>query len=364
MKAGILTYHAAHNYGSNLQAYALQKTISKLGVDCEIINFRTERQKDQYAPLTKRKGFKYVLKNMYFLLNYKNRKEKYLLFERFIDEKLVKSKEEYTTLEELNERTPVYDYYISGSDQIWNTKPNDFDMAYYLPFVKQGKKIAYAPSFGPIGEIDRSDEIKKCLEKYDFISVREENGVQLVRKMIGECPKIVLDPTLLLNKEEWNEIIGEPIVKDKYIFFYTLFANKEMIEMCKMISRKMQLPIIISNISNQYEVFSRFVKKTKTGPLEFLSLIKNAELVLTSSFHGTVFSVLLEKDFFAINGMEDKRISTLLSGLNLEERSISKEEIEKKYYVIHDINYIEVNKKLENMRTESYAFLKKALLGD
>lgn len=327
MKAGIITYHAAHNYGSNLQAYALQKIVTSFGVDCEIIDFRTERQKDQYAPLTKRKGLKYILKNSYFLLNYKNRKRKHDIFERFIEEKLVRSDREYETLEELKKDTPVYDYYISGSDQIWNTVPNDFDMAYYLPFVKEGSRIAYAPSFGQIGEISYVDEIKECLLKYDFLSVREENGVKLIEDLIGKRPPLVLDPTLLLPKQEWEKVIESPIMEGKYIFFYTLFATKEMIEICKYFSREMGIPVVISNISNQYEIFSGFVKKLQAGPLEFLNLIKYAELVITSSFHGTVFSILLEKPFFAIHGMEDKRIASLLENLSLQSRSVCQADI-------------------------------------
>ena len=134
-KVGIITFHAAHNYGSNLQAYALQNVISDIGLDCEIINFRTERQKDQYRPITKRKGLKYLIKNAYFLLNYKSRKEKYNRFEEFINSKLRLSQTEYNSLEDLMTKKPIYDYYISGSDQIWNTAPNDADDAYFLPFV-------------------------------------------------------------------------------------------------------------------------------------------------------------------------------------------------------------------------------------
>ena len=198
-KVGIITFHAAHNYGSNLQAYAMQKVVSELGCDSEIINFRTERQKDQYTPLTKRKGLKYVIKNAYFLLNYKNRKKKYDTFEKFISEKLVKSDNEYASLEDLKNADLDYDYYISGSDQIWNTAPNDADMSYFLPFVKSGKKIAYAPSFGQIGKIKNKEEIAKYLNDYDSLSVREENGVKLIKEMTGKDAPIVIDPTMYIK---------------------------------------------------------------------------------------------------------------------------------------------------------------------
>lgn len=154
---GIITFHAAHNYGSNLQAYALQRTIENMGEVCEIINFRTERQRDQYRPLTKRKGLKYLFKNGYFLLNYRTRKEKYNCFEKFIKDYLKKGEKEYSSLEELKSSPPQYDCYVSGSDQIWNTVPVDADDAYFLPFVKSGKKIAYAPSFGQLGSVSNRE---------------------------------------------------------------------------------------------------------------------------------------------------------------------------------------------------------------
>ena len=135
---GVMTFHAAHNYGSSLQAYALKTVIQNLGLDCEIINFRTEKQKDQYAPLTKRKGIKYLVKNTYFLLNYKNRKKKHERFESFITKYLIHNQLEYSSLDMLYEIQPDYDYYVSGSDQVWNPIPRDADKAYFLPFVKNG----------------------------------------------------------------------------------------------------------------------------------------------------------------------------------------------------------------------------------
>lgn len=160
-KVGIITFHGAHNYGSCLQAYALLNTINSMGYDAEIINFRTDNQKDQYSPLTKRKGVKYFLKNCYFFFHLKSRKKKYELFETFISQYLVMGQREYKTLEELECETFPYDYFICGSDQIWNTNPSDANDAYFLPFVKNSKvRIAYAPSFGAIKEIKKDSRIR------------------------------------------------------------------------------------------------------------------------------------------------------------------------------------------------------------
>lgn len=260
-KVGIITFHAAHNYGSNLQAYALQQYVSGLGYDCEIINFRSFKQKEQYKPLTKRKGLKYIAKNAYFLITYRNRKRKYDKFEDFIENKLVKSSKEYNSLEELANANLDYDYYISGSDQIWKTTPYDADMSYFLPFVKRGKRISYAPSCGQIEKSSNIDQIGECLRKYDNISVREENGVSLVEKLTGITPPVLIDPTFLIDRTKWLSLCSERVVDGDYIFFYTLFATKESIEIAKRISEFLKIPVVISNISNQYEIFSGFVKK-------------------------------------------------------------------------------------------------------
>lgn len=363
-KVGIITFHGAHNYGSSLQSYALQKTMSNLGYDCEIINFRTEEQKDQYTPLTKRKGLKYVVKNAYFLLNYSWRKAKYDKFEDFIENMLVKSPKEYSTLDQLyNEELP-YSHIVSGSDQIWNTAPNDANMAYFLPFVKNAKRIAYAPSFGQLGNIKRQDEIKKYLNDYDFISVRDEFGRDLVKKLTGRETEILVDPTMLFTKERWTRLIdSKPLINGEYIFFYTLFANKEMIKVVKNISNILGMPVVISNISNQYEIFSGFRKYTKSGPLEFINLVNNAKFVCTSSFHGTVFSILLHKPFIAIDGDSDKRISTLLNVCELNKCAIKSAEVISKDKVDELLNtdFSTADANIEIQRQKALAFLSESL---
>lgn len=363
-KIGIITFHAAHNYGSSLQAYALQKTIADLGYYCEIINFRTEAQKDQYTPLTKRKGIKYAVKNAYFLLNYSWRKAKYDKFEEFIDTKLIKSPQEYSSLQQLYNSQLPYTHYISGSDQIWNTVPNDANMAYFLPFVTNAKRIAFAPSFGQVGNIKRKDEIKDYLNDYDYISVRDNFGKDLVKELTGRDVPVLVDPTMLFTKEKWLDFTDKKALVDgDYIFFYTLFADKAMIKFVKNISDILNMPVVISNISNQYEIFSGFKKYTKSGPLEFLNLINNAKFVCSSSFHGTVFSILLHKPFIAINGEQDKRISTLLETTNLQNCSvdvcdkISKKNIEE----LLKLNFSGLDTKIDEERKKALEFIEQSL---
>lgn len=361
---GIITFHGAHNYGSSLQAYALQNTVSALGCHCEIIDFRTEQQKDQYRPLTKRRGLKYILKNAYFLLNYKARSEKYQKFDSFIQNQLRKTDTEYENLEALENAELHFDAYISGSDQIWNTGAQDASPAYFLNFVKSGKKIAYAPSFGNLGITKGKEDVKKHLETYDVLSVREEAGRKLIYELTGKEAPILIDPTVLLSVQQWRKMIPEkPLIEGNYIFFYTLFADQGMIEMGKRLSKLTDMPVVISNVSNQYEIFSGFRKTTACGPLEFLNLIQSAKMVCTSSFHGTVFSLLLHRPFISMRGMQDNRISTLLKLTGTTELSVAtaKEITEERLQAAYQLDFAEIDDKLEAERRKGLQFLGNAL---
>ena len=367
MKTATITFHAAHNYGSNLQAYALQQTIRRLGFENEIINLRTEKQKDLYTVFTKRKGLKYVMKNLSHLLYYFPLKRAYQKFEDFINKKLIVSKE-YATEEDIVNAELHYDTYIAGSDQIWNPIPADFDWSYYLTFVHEGRKISYATSFGQLastGDEETKKRISEVLKTFDAISVREQEAAENVMRLAGLRPQIVLDPTLLLKKDEWLNLVKDSkrVVKGDYIFFYTLFANPERMDIVKRVSKAMGLPVVTSNFSNQYDIFNPFIKRYDAGPLDFLTLIRDAKLVIVSSFHGTVFSILLNVPFFAIDGMSDARISTLLKTVGLEHREISVNNIEERCLEAYTLEFENVNQRIEEVRKPSIEFLKSNLEG-
>lgn len=364
-KTATITFHAAHNYGSNLQAYALQQTIMRLGFENVIINLRTERQKDLYTVFTKRKGLKYLVKNFSHLVYYFPLKRAYQKFEDFITNKLVVT-EEYSTEEELANANFVFDTYIAGSDQIWNPIPADFDWSYYLTFVQKGRKISYAPSFGQLasqGDVETKKRIAIALKSFDIISAREQGAADNIRQLVGIDPQIVLDPTLLLDKKEWLELVKDKkrLVEGDYIFFYTLFADPKRMDIVKRVSKATGLPVVTSNFSNQYDVFNSFKKCYDAGPLDFLTLIRDAKLVIVSSFHGTVFSTLLNIPFFSIDGMTDARISSLLRLTGLECREITTNNVEDKCKEAFNIDFNNVNQLIEEARKPSVEFLKKSL---
>ena len=334
--------------------------------DCEyeIINLRTSIQKDMYTNFFVKKGIKNKLKSLLVF----NRKHEILLKEeRFEDfmKKYLNLTKEYNSLEELSEEQFNYDYYLSGSDQLWNLRAKDFDWSYYLEFVKKGKRISYAASFGPLGQSWNEEQMKRVKEdllKYDFISVRERGSFDNVQKLTGREAEINVDPTMLLSKNDWDKIIPkERIEKKDYILLYDLGSADETRKLALKVSKILKLPVVITKYMGIKHHFSKFEKHYDCGTLEFLNLIKNAKLILSSSFHGTVFSIIFNKPFYAINGLKDYRINTLLEKMDLKERTIELNNIEVKCRNAFSIDFKSANVLLKEEQNKSEQYLKKAL---
>lgn len=366
-KIATITFHSSYNYGSHLQAYALQEFIKKISnepIDYKIINLRTQIQKNMYKNIFERTGFKNNLKKLLFL-NYKKQFfKKAENYEKFLTEKLQVTKE-FNTYDELMNENFDYDYYISGSDQLWNLNAKDFDWSNYLEFVKKGKKISYSASFGPKPQRWNEEEknrVKKDLEQFDYLSVREQGSFNNVKELTNKEPEIHVDPTMLLEKKDWLKIIGkEAILKKDYIFFYDLKGREEDIKIVKGISKRLNMPVVITKYMSIKIHFSNFEKHYYCGPTEFLNLLYNSKLVLSSSFHGNVFSVIFNKPFFALNGKTDFRINTMLDKFNLSDRSITLDELDKKINNVYNIDFSKAEKKFDIERTKSEEYLKEAL---
>lgn len=325
-KVGIITFHASHNYGSMLQAYALQKTVEALGYNCEIINFRTKRQKKIYRPLPLELRLLSVLKNIRFPKLAFNDLRKHRLFEEFIHEYLKVTNAEYSDLQQLREANFDYDAYISGSDQIWNTYCYDYDPAYFLDFVKgSAKKIAYAPSMGPRPETDvktnNDSSIKKYLSFYNALSVREEGTADRIERITGIRPTVCLDPTLLLSREDWYSLTDNVShIQGDYILLYTPFYDEQMYDKALDLAEKHNLRVIVTlpNSCFRFRNKKRMEFYTSVGPKEFLTLIKFSRFVVCKSFHAVVFSIIFSRPFYAVNGMNDSRVVNLLKRTGLE----------------------------------------------
>ncbi len=326
MKVAIITITELDNFGNRLQNYALQETLKKMGADVETI--------PNLIVYGDRRKFSWKLKMLKKGIKENNKKYlaelcKQYRFSRF-DNKYFDFSEEYSTVEyipkSLNEK---YDFFIAGSDQIWNphfTFNFDFN---FLAFAEYEKCISYAASFG-VQDIpnEKKDDFANYLNGIRKLSVREFAGGKIVRELTAREAEVLIDPTLLLSKEDWLRMAKKPFWNQnkRYIITYFLGDISEREEVFEKISSEMpnfsDLKIIDINEINNLSYFS-------IRPDEFVWLISNAELVVTDSFHGTVFSVLMEVPFVSIERKGSRismnsRIETLYGKLGLKDDSLIK----------------------------------------
>lgn len=341
MKIGIITFHASLNCGSMLQAFALQHVLqNRYGADVEIINFSNKGQRNYYSlwdtyprPDVLKQNIKTV---PFYSLAKKMRKD----YEDFSDKYFTLTKKMYKKRSQLEGVEERYDIVITGGDQVWNIKCRDADLAYFLSFVHNKKKVSYSPSLGArdINKYAKNPNLyRNLLLDFDFLSVRERNGQKWLEKLTGKEVKIIADPTLLLTKTEWEKCFELRDIEEKFIFFYAFsYANEKNNTILQNVSKKTGMPIYIldqkSWAINKLDKFG-IKKYNKSGPIAFLELIKNARLVLVQSFHGIVFATLFHKCFWSLrnlanNDSADDRARFLLEQVGLLDRAITYDELE------------------------------------
>lgn len=371
-KTGIITFHNSHNCGSMLQALALQEKLSEYcGTDVTMIDFSNEGQVNLYSIFPKVKSFKGFVKNLMFLPYYKTLQKQQNDYIKFIDNFNL-SKDHYSTSSELSSLNGKYDYWICGSDQVWNTKCPDADDAYFLNFVKEGKKIAYAPSFGGADIAKVVDDIDKYVQYFnslDSISIRESNGKRWLENLIDREVPLIADPTILLTKEEWMKYaLPGRVIEGDYIFYYAFHYSKEQNEMVKEIAKKLGVKVVSMDVKTW---IIRGLKKydvqlsPEFGPAAFLNIVANSSMILTRSFHGAVFSTLFEKKFWMLGKIstdpnKDDRAYSVLKQLGLENRGITIEDIKNGRDVLEPIDYSKVLEKHQYMRDKAKAYLQNA----
>ena len=319
-KIGILTYHTGYNYGASLQAYALMTTINKIVGNCEIINFETENFLSSREMFSRNpKSLKEIIKVLTRLPYKKVLIKRQKLFDAFTENYLIKSKL-YRTEAEVIKNAENYDMIVCGSDQIWNMDESSRYAAnwiYFLNFPKKQRRISYAASFGKwVNKADNyKDNFIPWLKEFDNLSVRETSGVEYLRKK-GLNVSLCIDPTLLLDKEEYEKICAPKQISKKYILLFSWNCSKGVINAAKIISRKLGLPVF-NIVPPPRAMFSSIERKLDVGPCEFISMIKNAEFVVTNSFHGTVFSTIFHKPYISVyDDKPDVRMESLLEQLD------------------------------------------------
>jgi len=367
IKAGIITFHCADNFGAVLQVYGLQEIIKEMNIEVEIIDFRPQELTEPYNHTVnfvrnyKKNGCPGVAKLLLSkLYNYRNIENRLKSFNKFRNKYLNVSDNKYKTSKDLLYNPPKYNYYLTGSDQVWNPYfKKAIGDSYFLDFVddKSSIKISYAASIAEVVEDELFEDYNKYINTFDYISIREKSSLEFIKSVSNKDVFVTLDPTLLLDKNKWKIISKKPETKEKYILVYDLQNNNELNRLANKLSEEMGLKIIsYSNKKNYNNSIQSFRFK---GPEEFLGLFENAELILTSSFHGTVFSVINNKPFYTIpHTTRGSRMIDLLRTLNLEDRIIyTEEDLKGNDY---NINYDKVNILLEEKRQESISFLKKS----
>lgn len=367
MRIAIITFHRAHNYGAVIQAYALQQYFISNGHKCEIIDFNSNSQRDFNSLYPRRNGIKSLVKNVLMLPYHKGRKAREKKFKRFVDERLILTDKIISNERELKQLSDCYDFYVSGSDQIWNvTKKADSSKAYFLNFVGDNrKKIAYAVSLGNATQDDLTD-CRFLIEQYAAVSAREEEGTKIISMVSNRSVDTVLDPTLLVKSEIMDHATGQENAhqKEDYIFYYSLDGfdtRKRNVEELRILSKRLKKKVVV--LAPEWPKKEKdFVNIIDAGPEEFLALIKNAYLVCTNSFHGTALSIVFNKNFYVLDRYDglDSRKTGILKQLDLMNRMVQGAETLEGLN-IEDINYIEVNDKLNRLRYESEKFIMNAI---
>lgn len=359
MKVGIITFHNSDNYGAVLQTMALQNTVRTFNHAVEVIDYRCAHKKRYYRLLDISKD-KSIKGNIHALINYPYRLMKYIKFEDFRKRYLNCTSKVYRTPESL-QHTNNWDIVITGSDQVWNYINTGFDQTYLLDFVANDyQKIAYAASFGINRiELPYQETYHKLLSQIKFLSVRESSAQTMVADLIGPAPKVVVDPTMLLTADTWRTYIKPAAQKEKYILLYTINNSKAINQLAHELASLTGYKVV--KIATQILDYIGKWASVLPSPLEFISLINDSEYVLTDSFHGTILSINLNKNFYTYHEAKkgaNRRLTDLLKDFNLENRIIYAKQ---HFPTLNTIDYSTINPIIHTRRTDSLNFLETSL---
>lgn len=372
MKIGIITIHKSPSYGACLQSFALWKYISSEGVDCEIIDLHRPthidfKKSDRFLPMRQEHlTFKVKVLTELFKLKDKLLAKVHLSplekkYNQFNEE--IKYSKVYKGVDELYANPPSYDLYVTGSDQVWNPQQAYCIEPYFLTFVNNGgKKISYAASIGLKDLLsEEKEKFAQWLESYDAIGVREKSAQELLTSFMNKPTTLVLDPTFLLDKESWLKESVLPAVNDSYILLFSLFTPSNILNFAKRIAEESDKRLIIL-APNRKEIGNGGILVNDAGPREFLGYFYQADMVITDSFHGTVFSMIMEAgnffSYIAPNNRRGSRIVDLLSLFQLEDHLLSPELKETAIELqSHQIDLSILKERIKEERAKSISFL-------
>lgn len=355
MRAAIITIFDKLNYGNRLQNYAVQYVLHHMQLETVTYAFDAGITKAQRIKYFLQKASGYRLPGATSFWKYYI--PKCLKFEQFNRKHIA-----YKYINLMDEIDRRMDYYIVGSDQVWNPLWYDTDSnkkdAYLLTFAEKRKKVCFSPSFG-LEELPEEWKpwFRKQLLEFEYISVRETAGVKIIRDLTGLEAEVLIDPTLMLSKEEWRKIAHpSPVVdyREDYIFVYFLGGAPE--------NGKKDIEVLAQKYHYRIvDVLDMSKPEYLSDPGEFIYLLANAKMVLTDSFHGCVFSFMFDKPFWVygrVNGMNmNSRIETFLGKFHLEGRRRDQAEILDDF----ETDFWEGKEILRSEKEKVRTFLKKSM---
>lgn len=365
MRIGLITIHNANNYGAVLQTFALVNVLSTYG-KVEVINYdnrHISRDSDLIRFYPSIHGLLGTGKDIFRIIPRRKAIGKFLEFRnRYINTTQLYSKRKLQ-----QNKLDKFDIYISGSDQIWNpacvSRKKVLDSIYFCDFTSsEKKKISYASSLGSYSfSSSEKEQLKIYLKDFTHISVREKEAQLFLNDLLSLNVEHVLDPTLLLSKQEWLDSfkIKENDSAEKYILLYSVPRSKLLAKTVDYISKKLNLKVIAINQSlTTGAKVSQQIRDA--GPIEFLSYFSSASFVITDSFHGTCFALNFAIPFVSVSaGKNINRVQSLLSIVGLEDRILKEEEQLKE--MKFKINFDSAHKRLEKAKEESKNYLSRAI---
>lgn len=375
MDVGILTFHRATNYGTALQAFATQKGVAKLGVETQIIDYRPEyiERTLRVRKIRNAKSIKELASIVVNSVLYpKMAQKKSDNFKRFfklmnVDDVVCKS------IDDVSRVSQKYDAVLSGSDQLFNKNITSDDMTYFLPFEHK-RKITFASSFGERQlPQERIEQIAPYFSQFDYIGVREKTAQDILCEIKKVNPDTkpavnVLDPTFLLDKNEWCEYTDKSLnlPKDGYILTYYMIETPLLRDITKKLKEKTGLKVVNIKPSKKQVILHQGKNLAFAGPAQFIECYRNAKYVVTNSFHGTAFALNFSIPFFtstlpvSMAGEVNSRLTDICDLFSVPHRFIDSD----KKLLQTDITKPfekETQKIIENLRTHSFDYLKEAL---
>lgn len=356
-KIGILALGRAENYGAVLQSYSLCRFLrQEMNLDCKVIDYSPKFIIGRYPlfNVNKTSLYKLLKSSAGSIIKFPVKLLKRIRFEKFRKEYCYFTEKKYLKVIE-----DEFDEYIVGSDQVFNLELTNFETEFFLPNIDKSKNaIAFAASLGKSYFSEEEIEFySKYVKRFNYLSIREVEGARFIKTLVKNKEVYQhIDPVFLTKKEEWEKLLKKPIYKKPYILIYTFKSFDLAYELSKKLDIDVDIVCINDNVGRPHK---NVINIRGVGPLEFLSLVHNAEFVVTDSFHGTAFSIIFEKKFIVIPYEEtESRFYSMLECLKLlKEGYVSKKE----YLELIDVDYKLVKKMIDKNVINSFNYLNDAL---